>query len=65
MIADKTTPCGRASGVDRLAAAQVPIWMDDRAWSAHAKTMVIEGGVTLVGSYNWTREAAENSEDPT
>ena len=27
------------------------------------KTMVIDGTVTLTGSYNWTRGAAENSEN--
>jgi phosphatidylserine/phosphatidylglycerophosphate/cardiolipin synthase-like enzyme len=39
------------------------VWIDDRARMAHAKTMVIDGAVTLQGSYNWTRGAAKNSED--
>ena len=30
-----------------MAAAGVPIWIDDRARLAHAKTMVIDGVVTL------------------
>ena len=63
VIADRGAPCGRASGIDPLAAAGVPVWIDDRARLAHAKTMVIDGTVTLQGSYNWTRGAAENSED--
>jgi len=63
LIADKTTPCGRNSGIDPLASAGVPVWIDHRARIAHAKTMVIDGAVTLNGSYNWTRGAAENSED--
>jgi len=63
LIADKTTPCERNSGVGPLVAAGVPIWIDDRARIAHAKTMVIDGAVTLTGSYNWTRGAAANSED--
>jgi phosphatidylserine/phosphatidylglycerophosphate/cardiolipin synthase-like enzyme len=29
-----------------------PIWIDDRARITHAKTMVIDGGVTLMGSMN-------------
>jgi phosphatidylserine/phosphatidylglycerophosphate/cardiolipin synthase-like enzyme len=41
----------------------VPVWIDARARLAHAKTMVIDGAITLQGSYNWTRSAAENSED--
>jgi phosphatidylserine/phosphatidylglycerophosphate/cardiolipin synthase-like enzyme len=56
-------PCGQASGIDPLAAAGVPVWIDDRAWMAHAKTMVIDGAATLQGSFNWTRGPAANSED--
>jgi phosphatidylserine/phosphatidylglycerophosphate/cardiolipin synthase-like enzyme len=63
LIADKTTPCGRNSGIDPLASAGVPVWIDHSARVAHAKTMVIDGAVTLSGSYNWTRGAAANSED--
>jgi phosphatidylserine/phosphatidylglycerophosphate/cardiolipin synthase-like enzyme len=63
LIADKTAPCGRASGTDPLAAAGVPIWIDDQARIAHAKTMVIDGDATLMGSMNWTNAAARNSED--
>ena len=63
VIADRGAPCGRASGIEPLAAAGVPVWIDDRARLAHAKTMVIDGAVTLQGSYNWTHAAAENSED--
>jgi phosphatidylserine/phosphatidylglycerophosphate/cardiolipin synthase-like enzyme len=63
LIADKTTPCGRNSGIDPLASAGVPVWIDHVARIAHAKTMVIDGTVTLNGSYNWTRGASGNSED--
>jgi phosphatidylserine/phosphatidylglycerophosphate/cardiolipin synthase-like enzyme len=55
-----TTPCERESGIEPLAAAGVPIWIDDQARIA---TMVIDGAVTLMGSMNWTRGAAANSED--
>ncbi|MBV8091190.1 MAG: hypothetical protein JO139_16790 [Alphaproteobacteria bacterium] len=63
LIADKTIPCERNSVVELLAAAGVPIWIDDQSPIARAKTMVIDGAVTLTGSYNWTREAAANSEN--
>lgn len=63
LIVDKTTPCGRNSGIDPLASAGVPVWIDHSARIAHAKTMVIDGTTTLNGSYNWTRGAAANSED--
>jgi phosphatidylserine/phosphatidylglycerophosphate/cardiolipin synthase-like enzyme len=63
LIADKTTPCERGSGIEPLAVVGVEIWIDDQARIAHAKTMVIDGAVTLMGSMNWTRGAARNSED--
>src|ERR1700736_3663464 len=62
LIADKTTPCPATNGIEPLAAAGVPIWIDGQARIAHAKTMVIDEAVTLMGSYNWTRGAAANSE---
>ena len=63
LIADKTAPCGYTSGIEPLAVAGVAIWIDDQARIAHAKTMVIDGAVTLPGSMNWTRGAAANSEN--
>ena len=63
LVADKTTPCQRNSGIEPLARAGVPIWIDRGARIAHIKTMVIDGIVTLMGSYNWTVGAARNSED--
>ena len=63
LIADKTSPCERESGIEPLAAAGVPIWIDAQAQIAHAKTIVIDGAVALTGSMNWTRGAAVNSED--
>jgi phosphatidylserine/phosphatidylglycerophosphate/cardiolipin synthase-like enzyme len=63
LVADRTTPCERNSGIDPLARAGVPIWIDSGARIAHAKTMVIDSTFTLMGSYNWTAGAARNSED--
>jgi phospholipase D len=60
LIADRTTPCERGSGIEPLAAAGVPIWIDAQARIA---TMVIDSAVTLTGSMNWTRGAAVNSEN--
>src|SRR6516225_11684688 len=31
LIADKTTPCGRNSGIDPLTSAGVPVWIDHSA----------------------------------
>jgi phosphatidylserine/phosphatidylglycerophosphate/cardiolipin synthase-like enzyme len=53
----------QASGIGALADVGVPIWIDDQPRIADAKTMVIDGAGTLMGSYNWTAGAAPNSED--
>ena len=63
LVADRTTPCQRNSGIDPLARAGIPIWIDHAARIAHVKTMVIDSSVTLMGSYSWTAGAARNSED--
>ena len=52
-----------ASGIEPLANIGVPIWIDNAARIAHAKTMVIDSTVTLTGSMNWARGAAANSEN--
>jgi phospholipase D len=63
LIADRTTPCERNSGINPLARAGISIWIDHGARIAHAKSMVIDGKVTLTGSMNWTGGAALNSEN--
>jgi phospholipase D len=63
LIDDRTSPCGRNSGIDPLARAGIPIWIDHTARIAHAKSMVIDGRVTLTGSMNWTGGATHNSEN--
>ena len=63
VIADRTTPCERKSGLGPLAEAGVPIWIDNSVRIAHSKSMVIDSQVTLTGSMNWTGGAAQNSEN--
>ena len=63
LIADRTTPCERGSGIEPLARAGVPMWIDRGVRIAHAKAMVIDRKVVLTGSMNWTAGAARNSED--
>jgi phosphatidylserine/phosphatidylglycerophosphate/cardiolipin synthase-like enzyme len=63
LIADRTTPCGRSSGIDPLKRAGIPIWIDHSARIAHSKSMVIDNQVTLTGSMNWTGGATQNSEN--
>jgi phosphatidylserine/phosphatidylglycerophosphate/cardiolipin synthase-like enzyme len=63
VIADRTTPCGRYAGVDLIVRAGASVWIDGGVRIAHAKAMVIDGKVTLVGSMNWSKGAALNSEN--
>jgi phosphatidylserine/phosphatidylglycerophosphate/cardiolipin synthase-like enzyme len=63
LIADRTTPCERRGGLDPLARAGASVWIDRGVRIAHAKTMVIDGKVTLTGSMNWSGGAARNSEN--
>lgn len=63
LIADKRTPCERKPGIELLVRVGAPVWIDYEVPIAHAKTMVIDHALTLMGSYNWTRNAARNFED--
>jgi len=63
LIADKTTPRELRSGIDPLTRVGVPVWIDRSVRIAHAKAMVIDDAVTLMGSMNWTASGARNSED--
>ncbi|MBV8111286.1 MAG: hypothetical protein JO012_16135, partial [Hyphomicrobiales bacterium] len=63
VIADRTTPCGRNAGVDLIVRAGASVWIDGGVRIAHAKAMVIDGKVTLLGSMNWSKGASLNSEN--
>src|SRR5262245_20163769 len=63
LIADRTTSCKKASGIEPLVRAGVPVWIDRGVRLAHDESMVIDDQVTLVGSMNWTGGAAHNSEN--
>jgi len=63
LIADRTTPCGHNSGTNPLTRTGVPIWIDHGARIAHAKSMVIDGKVTLTGSDARSIAAAQRPAD--
>jgi phosphatidylserine/phosphatidylglycerophosphate/cardiolipin synthase-like enzyme len=63
LVADRRAPCDLQEGVSPLAAAGIPIWIYARARVAHEKALVIDRRVTIMGSYNWSKGAASNSED--
>lgn len=63
VIADRIAPCERHSGIEMFVGAVIPVWIDAKVKRAHAKFMVVDSQATLFGSYNWTGQAAMNSED--
>jgi phosphatidylserine/phosphatidylglycerophosphate/cardiolipin synthase-like enzyme len=63
LVADRSAPCERKEGIDPVAAAGIPVWIDARARIAHEKALIIDRRVTIMGSYNFSAGAARNSED--
>jgi hypothetical protein len=57
LIADKTTPCERKTGLELLAQAGASLWIDRGVRIAHAKTMVIDGRVRRLDELEWRRSA--------
>jgi phosphatidylserine/phosphatidylglycerophosphate/cardiolipin synthase-like enzyme len=50
-------------GVDGLAGAGIPVWIDARVRIAHEKGLIIDRSVTVMCSYNFSAGARRNSED--
>jgi phosphatidylserine/phosphatidylglycerophosphate/cardiolipin synthase-like enzyme len=63
LVADRRAPCDLQEGIEAMAAAGIPVWIDARVRIAHEKALVIDRRVTIEGSYNFSAGAARNSED--
>ena len=63
LVADRRAPCDMQEGVDAIAGADIPVWIDARVRIAHEKALIINRQVTIEGSYNFSAGAARNSED--
>lgn len=63
VVADRRAPCDMQEGVDAIAAAGIPMWIDARVRIAHEKALIIDRRITIEGSYNFSAGAARNSED--
>ena len=57
VIVDKITARQRGEGVDAVAAAGIPTFVDRGPRIAHNKVMVIDGETVLTGSFNWSVNA--------
>jgi len=62
IVVDKTTPCERGTGVSALLAAGIPVYVDSEPPIAHEKAWIIDERLVVAGSYNWSAQAASNSE---
>jgi len=62
LVADRRAPCDLQEGLDGVAAAGIPVWIDAGARMAHEKALIIDSRVTVMGSYNWSKGTARNSE---
>ena len=58
---EKTSDLG--SDVDQLAAAGIPVRMDDSTHHMHHKFAIFDNTYLVTGSYNWTRSAAAHNEE--
>jgi phosphatidylserine/phosphatidylglycerophosphate/cardiolipin synthase-like enzyme len=57
VIVDKITAHQRGEGVDAVAQAGIPTFVDRGPRIAHNKVMVIDGETVLTGSFNWSVSA--------
>jgi phosphatidylserine/phosphatidylglycerophosphate/cardiolipin synthase-like enzyme len=57
VIVDKITARQRGEGVDAVASAGIPTFVDRGPRIAHNKVMVIDGETVLTGSFNWSVSA--------
>lgn len=65
-IVDKSQRTERYTGATFLANAGIPVLVDEKPAIAHNKVIVIDGAVTIGGSFNYTRSAQErNAENVT
>jgi phosphatidylserine/phosphatidylglycerophosphate/cardiolipin synthase-like enzyme len=64
VVVDRKKDDTEKSQVDRLVAANVPVFADGRHHTAHNKVIMIDHRLMFTGSFNFTRESeAENAEN--
>lgn len=63
-ILDKSNKTDKYSAADFLVNMGVPVWIDSSHAIAHDKIMIIDSGLVITGSFNFTKAAEErNSEN--
>lgn len=63
LITDDLKSDDIGSDIVRIAAAGVPVKTDDSPFHMHHKFAVIDAKIVVTGSYNWTRNAADENQE--
>ncbi|RMG72760.1 MAG: DUF1669 domain-containing protein [Bacteroidetes bacterium] len=63
IISDNDKQFDKGSDIEQLAAAGIPVRVDQTENHMHHKFAVFDGRLLLSGSYNWTRSAARYNEE--
>src|SRR5262249_52240936 len=63
VVTDDEKANDEGSDVRRMAAAGIPVRVDDSPFHMHHKFALFDGGTVLTGSYNWTLGAARNNQE--
>lgn len=63
VITDDAKSEDLGSDVERFERAGIPVRVDRSEFHMHHKFAIIDGGILLTGSYNWTRGAARDNEE--
>jgi len=60
-VLDKSNKTAQYSSADFLAHEGVPTFIDSKHAIAHNKIMIIDGGIVITGSFNFTKAAQESN----
>jgi phosphatidylserine/phosphatidylglycerophosphate/cardiolipin synthase-like enzyme len=63
IISDNDKSEDRGSDIERFERAGIDVIVDQTRHHMHHKFAIFDQRITLTGSYNWTRSAAENNEE--
>lgn len=63
LITDDMKSDDIGSDIVRIAAAGVPVKIDSSPFHMHHKFAIFDGKIVLTGSYNWTRNAADENQE--
>lgn len=63
VISDNDKLKDEGSDIKELSQRGIPVKIDTTPYHMHHKFMIVDGKITLTGSYNWTRSAARFNQE--